>query len=191
MRKITPVIGGAVPDTPLSLGKTDNLPALQEKTGIVSRMRTKLATSRAAGEALRNIERERIREQQSVELTAIKVAGAAIRAAIVGNAMPMLGALTTRLNAATASVDQALTNGNCAEIATHMFNRSCNVATIGELHRDGKITGEESDAMKSFAHADAYEDVERSRQREAAAKQAVATIHDCALKNLTETQRIL
>lgn len=186
-----PVVRARVTEEVPSISKSSDLSALKEKTGIVSRMRTKLATSRAAGEALRNIERERIREQASVELTAIKVASTAIRAAILGNAMPTIGALTTRLNAATAAVDQALTMGNSAEVATHMFNRTRNLATVDELQRDGKITGEESDAMKSFAHEDAYEDIKSSRHREAAAKQAVATLYDCALKNLTETQQIL
>lgn len=185
MRKITPVIGGAVPDKPLSLGKTDNLPVLQDKTGIVSRMRTKLATSRAAGEALRNIERKRIYEQASVELTAITVAGTAIRAAIVGNAMPVLGALITRLNVATDAVDQAITNGCAAAETTHLVNRGRNFSMVDELHHDATVTTEESEALKSSIHANAVEDIERSRQRMAAAKQRVTALHDCALKNFT------
>ncbi len=170
---------------------TTSLEPLREKAGMLQRLDVKFATSRAAGRALKTIEAEKVRAEANIALTTINIAEAALRASIVGNAMPEIGALTTRVNAATTSVDQALTNASAAETYTHLTNRASNISLAKELEQDGKITKEEANVVISFAQSDAKEDIERSRHRLREAKEAVASLHDCALKGIAEAKNRL
>ena len=176
------------PTNDLAINKSGDLSALRQKTGVLSRLKVSLATSRAAGEALKSIEIEKVRAEANIALTGIKLAEAAIRASLVGNAMPQIGALATRVNAATTAVDQALTNGAAAEVYTHLTNRTSNVNLANELHGSGKINKEEAAVLTTFAQADASEDIERSRRRMADAKEAVAALHSFAVKGIADSK---
>lgn len=172
----------------LDINKGTDLSSLREKTGFVSRIKANIATSKAAGKAIKEIEVEKVQAEARIAFTAIKLGEAAIRAALVGSAMPKIGALATRVNAATTAVDQALTNGAAAEVYTHINNRTSNVNLANELHTSGKINKEEKEVITSFAQADAAEDIERSRQRMADAKEAVATLHGFTVKGIADSK---
>lgn len=179
------------PSAEVSIGKTGDLSALRQKTGIFKRLDVALATSHAAGEALKKVQVEQIRAEANIAMTSLKLTEAAIRASLVGNAMPQIGALATRVNAATTSVDQALTNGNAAETFTHLSNRQANINLANELHNNNKITKDEADVVISFAQADAAEDIKRSRERMAEAKEAVAGLHQFALNGIADAKNRL
>jgi hypothetical protein len=110
---------------------------------------------------------------------------------MVANTMPQIGALTTRLNANTAAVNQALTNGGLGETATHMNNRSENIKLFSELKREGKIDDEEEQVLISFAKADACQDIQRTRQRTEEARNAVDALHASALAGIAQSQDIV
>ena len=175
----------------ITVVNNDNLSSLREKTGFLRRLDVKLATSKAAGKALKTIEEEKVKAEANIALTSLKLAESAIRASMVGNAMPQIGALTTRVNAATTAVDQALTNASAAETFTHLSNRASNLNLARELHQNGKITEEEANVVISFAHADAAEDIQRSRKRMGDAKEAVQSLHEFALKGIAEAKNRL
>jgi hypothetical protein len=176
----------------LSINNNGDLSELREKTGLVSRFKADRAANKARGEALKIVEIEKVHAKANIALTAIKLAEASIRASLVGNAMPQIGALTTRVNAATAAVNQALTNGAAAEVYTHIRNRASNIDLANELYADGKIDKEEAEVLISFAKADAIADIESSRRQEAEAKEAVSALHSHALKGIAESKdRIL
>lgn len=162
--------------------------ALRNKASLWQRLGARAAASTAAGQELARVEVTRIRVEGSVALTALKVAEAKIKTAVVSAAMPQVGALAVALNSQTASVDQALTNASAAEVATHLSNRSGNLALSRELRDSGKISADESAALEAFAINDATLDIERSRSRMAEAKQAVAYLHDFALASIAKAK---
>lgn len=175
---------------PRLFGNSENS-RLQQHVGPMERLKASLATSKVAGEALRGLRAEQVKAQANVELTSLKLTEALIRSTLVGDAMPAIGALTTRVNAATTAVDQALTNGATAETYTHMDNRAGNFKLAHELLAAGKITEEELEVLVNFAQADAVEDIQRSRTRTQAAKEAVASLHEFALKGIAEAKEHL
>ncbi len=164
---------------------------LRAKTGPLQKLNVAMATSKTAGQSLIQVSEEQIRAEANITITSLKLAEASIRASLVGSAMPQIGALTTRVNAATASVDQALTNGSEAEVYTHICNRAANLSLFEQLLKEGKITPEEVDVLAGFAHADAAEDIQRSRQRMAEAKKAVAALSDFAIAGIEASKNRL
>jgi len=177
--------------TDIAIVNKGDLSSLREKTGILKRLDVKWATSKAAAKALKAVEEEKVRAEANIALTSLKLAESAVRAALVGNAMPQIGSLTTRVNAATTAVDQALTNASAAETYTHLSNRDANINLAQELQKTGKISEEEADVVISFARADAAEDIQRSRQRMSEAKEAVAGLHEFALKGIADAKNRL
>ncbi len=175
----------------MSIADSGDLSTLRQKTGFLKRMDVAWATSHAAGEGLKTVQVEQVKAETNIALTGLKLAEAAIRTSMVANAMPAIGALTTRVNAATTSVDQSLTNGVMAEACTHLSNRAANIGLANELRNAGKITQEEAEVVISFAQADAALDIQRSRQRMADAKGAVAGLHEFALKGIAEAKNRL
>ena len=169
----------------------DNLSSLRENLGLLKRLDVKMATSRAAGDHLKIFEREQVKSKTNIALTALKLAEVAIRASMVGNGMAQMGTLTTRLNAATTAVDQALSNASAAETFTHLSNRDANINLMQELQQNGKITKEEAQVVISFAQADAAEDIQNSRKRMMEAKEAVQSLHEFALKGIAEAKNHL
>jgi len=183
-----PAIKTETPSKEPSIGTTDNLPALREKLGVLSRVKVRLATSRAAADAVKHIEQQRVSAYVNIAITSIKLAEVAIRASLVGNAMPAIGALATRVNEATTAVDQSITNSAAAQVYSHMENRQQNLKLVEELLQEGKVSVDEGEVLKNFALADACEDIEGSRRRKAEAKAAVACLHSFALRGIAEAK---
>ncbi len=168
----------------LSATSSEELAGLREKAGWLGNLRADLKTGKAASLALVTVQGELVKAETNIALTTMKLAEAQIRTSMVATAMPAIGALTTRVNANTASVEQALTNGSMAEAYTHLSNRASNIRMVHDLRDAGKITQEEADVVISFAQADATSDLARTRERMAQAKEAVAGLHEFALKGI-------
>ena len=176
------------PTKELSTSKGTELASLRQKTGMFRQFGVSLAKSKAASEALKTIELEHVRAEANIALTGLKLSEVSIRSSMIGNFMPSIGALTTRLNAATTAVDQALTNGAAAEVYTHLSNRAANNKMTNELHSSGKISKDEAEVLNSFAQADATDDIESSRRRMTEAKEAVSSLHSFALKGIADAK---
>lgn len=168
----------------MSIASSGDLTSLREKAGWLGGLKADHKTGKAAAAALTMVQGEMVKAEGNIALTGMKLAEAAIRTSMVANAMPAIGALTTRVNAATTAVDQALTNGAMAEAYTHLSNRAANIRLANELRDTGKATPDEAEIVISFATADAAKDIERSRQRMGEAKDAVAGLHEFALKGI-------
>ncbi|HAE43432.1 MAG TPA: hypothetical protein DCG34_11050 [Clostridiales bacterium] len=165
--------------------------SLAEQTGYFKKIQVKMEGSKAAGEALKRITLAKVEGEAEIALTAINITVATIKTAMVANAMPQIGSLATRLNSSTAAVNQALTNGGLAEVATHMNNREANKKLFIDLNKEGKISLEEQEILSSFAEADAASDIVRSRARTEEARNTVDALHGCALSGITSSQEIL
>jgi hypothetical protein len=189
--KSVPVQKTAAPGAEMCVGKSGDLSTLRSQTGFLKKIGVDLATSDAAGEGLKKVLIEQVNAETNIALTGLKLTEAAIRTSMVANAMPQIGALTTRVNAATTSVDQALTNGSAAETFTHLTNRAANIGLANELRGANKITQDEAEVIVSFAEADAAEDIKRSRERMGEAKEAVAGLHQFALKGIADAKNRL
>lgn len=174
-------------NTPVPLGKTltsitgNDTSKLRLQTGLLKKLDVAIHTSKAAGNALKEVEGAKVVAQTNIELAAIHLAETTIVTSMVANAMSTIGTLITQVNSAMTAVDQALTNGAMAQVVTHMENRSLNLTQVGQLLAEHKITDEEVEALMSFCQVDAVEDIRRSRQRTADAKQALTNLHDATL----------
>lgn len=175
----------------MSLADSSDLSTLRQKTGILKKIDVAFATSHAAGKGLKAVQIGQVEAETNIALTGLKLAEAAILTSMLANAMPAMGALTTRVNAAITSVDQALTNGVMAEVYTHLRNRAQNIGLATELRASGTITPDESEVIASFAQADAASDIQRSRERMTDAKAAVSALHEFALKGIADTKNRL
>jgi len=150
---------------------------LERQAGMVGRLSAGWSTQRVAADALKDTRRSKINALRDIRATAIALTTSTVKAAMVAEAMPALGALTTQLNMATGSVDQALTNGAVAETYTHFTNRQQNLDLINALHGEGKITEEEAQLLREQIQSDSYTDIHRTRERTEMAKANVAAIH--------------
>lgn len=164
---------------------------LKEKTGPLKKIDVMLARSKNAGNAIITIEREKIKSETNIALTSLKLGEATIRSALVANAMPQIGAITTQVNMRTTAVDQQLTNGCAAQTYTHVSNRDANVKTVKSLQSDGKINAEEAEAIISFLMNDAAEDIRASRKRMLQAKEAVSALHEFALTGIAKAKDLI
>jgi len=115
---------------------------------------------------------------------AIRLTEAALSASLLARTMPAIGALTIQANAATAAVDQSLTNGAEAEYYTHMNNRSNNMALTQSLHQAGKINGDELTVLMNMADEAAVADIQRSHERMLKSKETVAVLYDFTLQGI-------
>jgi hypothetical protein len=176
---------------PLDLETAVDTTKLRENTGLLRKIKARGAISRANADGWLRAETALADARANVAITAVNISEAQIRSALVGAAMPQIGALTTRLNAATAAVDQALSNGAAGEVYTHISNRAANVAFANDLLSTGKVSNEERDVIVSFSQADASDDILRSRERMKQAKTAVDSLHGCALEGIERAKEKL
>lgn len=165
----------------MSLASSSDLTNLREKAGFIGRLNASGETKKAAAAALQAVQVGQVQAEKNIQLTSLKLAEASILTSMVGNALPAIGALTVRVNAATTAVDQALTNGAMAETYTHLKNRGANIALAKELRTNAQISIEEEEVIVSFAQADAAQDIQSSRQRMSEGKEALGALHKCAL----------
>lgn len=176
---------------PTNLEAAVDTTKLKENTSLIRKLKARGAISRANADGYVRAETALADARANVAITAVGIAETQIRSALVGAAMPQIGALTTRLNAATAAVDQALTNGASGEVYTHLSNRATNVAFANDLLGSGKVNNEERDVIVSFSQADANDDILRSRNRMKTAKDAVDALHGCALEGIERAKEKL
>lgn len=172
-------------------GDVETINDLKEKTGPIKTIDVFLARSKNAGNAIITIEKEKIKSETNIALTALKLGEASIRSAMVAESMPRIGALAVAVNGRTAAVDEALTNGCAAENFTHLSNRDSNIKSVKSLQAAGKITAEETDIIISFVTQDAAEDIQASRVRMAQAKEAVSTLHQFALTGIAKAKDLI
>jgi len=171
-----------------NLKENSNIEELREKTGAIQRFMIDRSISKESAKIYKKVEKERLNEEANIAVTAIKLAGTSIVAAMVAKAMPSLGALTTSVNSATAAVDQALSNGNSAEIYTHMKNRNKSGQLFDELSANGEITTEETKIIKDLIDENTAGDISRSKERMEKAKNAVDVLHSMALVGITNAE---
>jgi len=176
---------------PLDLETAVDTTKLKENTGLLRKITAKSAISRANAHGWLRAETALADARANVAICAVNIAETQIRSEIVGAAMPQIGALTTRLNASTAAVDQALSNGAAGEVYTHLSNRAANIAFANDLLGTGKVSKEERDVIVSFSEADASDDILRSRTRMKVAKDAVNALHSCALEGIERAKEKL
>lgn len=176
---------------PLDLENVADTTMLKKNTGFFTKLEARGAISRANGDGWLRIEVAKANARTNIAMTGLNIAETQIRSALVGAAMPQIGALTTRLNAATAAVDQALTNGSAGEVYTHLSNRAANVGFANDLLSACKINAEERDVIVNFSQMDASDDILRSRERMKKAKDAVDALHGCALEGIERAKEML
>ena len=164
---------------------------MREKTGFLTAMRVQGDISRANGTGWLRVETAMADARTNIAITSINIAGTQIRSEMVGAAMPQIGTLICRLNAATAAVDQGLTNGSAGEVYTHLANRLSNSNLFNDLLSSGKINAEEREVMANLSETDASEDIIRSRERMKKAKEAVNALHGCALEGIEKSKDLL
>ncbi len=165
--------------------------ALSNKTGFFKKFDVAMAVSEAAGEALKTIQTQTIQSQVRIAMTAQNLAEAAICTSMVAKAMPQIGALAVSVNAATTTVDQALASSVAAETVSHYQNRVKTVTLAKNLLEDGSITADEATAIIRNAVEDAERGIARSRERMTGAEDAVAILHNFALKGIIDAQNII
>lgn len=160
------------------------LATIEKNAGVLGRVSANWNTRGAASDALTEIRKTQINALKDVQKTGIALATATIKAAMVAEAMPALGTLTTRLNMATGSVDQALTNSAAVETYTHFTNRQQNLDMVASLLAAGKMTAEEAELINEQVRADSYTDINRTRARQEMAKETVAAIHSFGVAHI-------
>jgi hypothetical protein len=175
---------------PLDLEAVD-ITKLKENTSLLGKFKAGGAISRANADGWLRAETALANARANVAITAVNISEAQIRSALVAGAMPSIGALTTQLNAATAAVDQSLSNAAAGEVYTHISNRAANVGFANDLLSTGKVNAEERDVIVSFSQADASDDILRSRERMKQAKTAVNALHGCALEGIERAKEKL
>lgn len=174
-----------------SVPSTPNRTSLEKRVGPVAQWLVERHESRKAKEALTTLAEAQIEAEKNIGLTALKLSETAIRASLVGTAMPAIGALATRVNAATTAVDQSLTNGFVAETYTHLRNRAANAALAHELHRDGAVNQDDAQVMIDLAHEAANKDVARSFKRMEVSKTAVEELASYAINHIADAKNRL
>jgi len=177
--------------TPPNLEDRGEAAALEARTGMLQRFRALGQVSRANGDGLARVEVARANARANVAVTAIRIGEAQIRSALVGAAMPRIGALAVRLNSATGAVDAALTNAATAETVAHMSNRSGNIALANDLRDRNDITADEHRTLVKLTQEDAEFDILRTRERMQRGKQCVDGLHSCALTGIERAKEDL
>ena len=176
----------------VELGQTNSQTAqLEKQAGMLGRFSASRAVQKSAASALQELRQHEINAAKDIRKTAINLATSTVKAAMVAEAMPALGTLTTQLNMATGNVDQALTNGAAVETYTHFTNRQQNLDLIASLRTEGKITEEEAQVLKDQIQSDSYTDIHRTRDRTAAAKETVAAIHSYGVASIQHAKDAL
>jgi hypothetical protein len=189
IRPVTRSTGSRLePVTPPSLATHANVAAIERHTSVLGRWRADSVANRQASYSLAEIKTLCIQTNERIACTALKIAEAQIKTALVSGSIMQIGALTMDLNNKTAAVEQQLTTGGHGEFISHLENRAASVASIMELERSGRISTQEATVLTSFAEADAVEDINRSRERTLKAKQAVEMLHAFALEGIARAK---
>ncbi|HEX3663923.1 MAG TPA: hypothetical protein VHU23_01645 [Rhizomicrobium sp.] len=165
--------------------------SLDAKTGKIRGWGVKLATSKAAAAARRDIELFKVEHEAGIAKTAIEISARQIRATLVEAGVSALGATEVSLNNKMATVDMALTNGATGEVVCHIDNRHRNFALADQLLAAGKIDEQEHGVLRSFVEADAATDIEASRTRMTDAKASMKTLHGFALNHIEKLKASL
>lgn len=155
-----------------------------KQASTLSHWKANWAASKVAADGLKQLRERKVQSLTNLGVQAINLAETALSAAQLANALPAIGALSTQANAATAAVDQSLTNASVAEFYTHMSNRSNNMMLTQDLLQAGKITTEEATILNEMASEAAINDIQRSRERMLMAKDTVASLHEHAIKQI-------
>lgn len=158
--------------------------SLVGKANGVTRTFVRLAESRHAGTALRELQRQEIEATLRVSSTAIAVAETQIRNTLIATAMPSVGAITTTLTVATQQVESALTNTAQAGALAIVANRSATREAIADCFGEGQLSAEERDALVAQADADHAGDLARMRARVEASREAIQQLFRHATQHL-------
>jgi len=162
---------------------------IEKKVGLVGRIKTGIATSRAAARALQEIERTRVEGQLEVVQLATMVAVQHTKLAIANASVDSAGALLVGLNGAMAAADQALWNGAEAAGFSHLINRQENFAAAQSLRASGVVDDEELAELLMLARADAAENLGRSRERAVKSSRALEGLYDAAVDAYHKPQK--
>lgn len=176
-------------DNPLTENST--IEKMRDDIGCVRRLVVDQRLKKIKARNVEIVERARTEEEARIAITAIKLGGASLRAALIAQTTPQLGALTTKANAATAAVDQALTNAHAGEVYTHLYNRAENFQLADDLAAANKITQDEANTIKEFAANNAALDVMRSAKRTEMAKDALDELHSYAMEGITKAREYI
>lgn len=155
--------------------------AIEKKLGLVARIKTNMQASRAATDAMIDIERLRIEGQREIVELATKVAVQHTKLAIGNASVDSAGALLVGLNNAMAAADQALWNGATAEGCSHLMNRHENFTAAKSLRTTGAIDDEELEELILLAKADAADNLARSRERAVKSSRALEHLYDATV----------
>jgi microcompartment protein CcmL/EutN len=168
----------------VAIADCSDLSSLRSKAGFFGRLGAAASISAEARKELRQVEIERVRVQGSIARTALAAAGLQIKSALVASEVPKVGALLITLNGRVDAVRQTFTNGAQAAVASHLRNRTNNVAISKELVQEAVISAEEATVMQNFANAHAADDVEASQRAMNESKQVLDHLRDLALHPL-------
>lgn len=178
------------PETRNSIAVADctDLSALRSGAGFFGRWGAAAAISTAAKNELKAVEVERVRHQGSIARTALAAAAVQIKAALVANEAPKVGALLITLDGRVDAVRQSFTNASQAAVASHLRNRTNNVIISKTLVQEAVISGEEATVMQNFANADAADEIEASRKAMTNSKQVVEHLRGLVLHQLLKAK---
>lgn len=144
---------------------SSHVAVLSSKTNGLTKAFVKLAESREAGGALRELQRQEIAAAARVATTAIAIAETQTHKALLAAAMPSVGALATTLVVATQQVESVLTNTAQAGAQAIVANRSATRESLYSCFDGGHLSVEERDALLAQADADHAGDLARLRSR--------------------------
>jgi len=152
------------------------LALLESKLNPLTKMAVNVKSSWQAGAALRDVQRQEIDANARIAGTAIQLSEMQVRKALIGGAMPAIGALTATLIVRTQQVDAALTNTTQAGAQAIVANRSATRLALDESFRAGHVSDQERDALIALADADHAGDLERHRARVDTCREVVNTL---------------
>ncbi|MCK1471182.1 MULTISPECIES: hypothetical protein [unclassified Bradyrhizobium] len=178
----------AVTRPSLAMSTSTSLRPIEQQAGLIDRWRAGREAGRQAGRSLADLRTEQVLAQARVGFTALKLAEAQIKSALVSSSLVAIGALTLDLGRKTAAIDARLTTSGQGEVVAHMQNRAASASDIKGLEQNGRISADEANALMSFAQADAINDINRTRDRMQKAKDVIGTLHGLALDGITRAK---
>jgi hypothetical protein len=125
--------------------------------------------------------------KKNMAITAINIAEANTRSALVAGSVDTTGALLRQVNESTTAAQQAISNSATAEMASIFANKNRRWDEVGTLVSSGQLTPEEGQATKSLAEYLANDDVGRSLERAKSSKNALASIADHATRGIEQS----
>ncbi|MCK1471213.1 MULTISPECIES: hypothetical protein [unclassified Bradyrhizobium] len=172
----------------LAMSASASLRPIEEQAGLLDRWRAGREAGRQAGRSLAGLRTEQVLADARVGFTALKLAEAQVKSALVSSSLVAIGALTLDLGRKTAAIDARLTTSGHGEAISHMQSRAASVSDIKVLEQNGRVSADEAIALRSFAEADAIDDINRSRDRMQKAKDVIGTLHGLALEGINRAK---